>query len=55
MNRNGNSANFFPYVCNDKKIKELFTSTLDRITASVRCVSSTAVVVNAELPRSVAL
>ena len=24
MNRNGNSANFFSYVCNDKKIKELF-------------------------------
>ena len=23
--RNGNSANFFSYVCNGKKIKELFT------------------------------
>ena len=21
MNRNGNSANFFSYVCNDKKVK----------------------------------
>ena len=38
LNRNGNSANFFPYVCNGKKIKELFASTLNRITASVRCV-----------------
>ena len=26
MNRNGNSANFFSYVCNDKKSKELFAS-----------------------------
>ena len=24
MNRNGNSANFFSYVCNGKKIEELF-------------------------------
>ena len=40
MNRNGNSANFFSYVCNGKKIKELFASTLDRIPISVRCVSS---------------
>ena len=39
MNRNGNSANFFSYVCNGKKIKELFASTLNGITASVRCVS----------------
>ena len=31
MNRNGNLANFFSYVCNGKKIKELFASTLDRI------------------------
>ena len=38
MNRNGNSAIFFSYVCNGKKIKELFTSTLDRIPISVRCV-----------------
>ena len=44
MNRNRNSANFFSYVCNDKKIKELFASTLDRIPISVRCVSSMIVV-----------
>ena len=48
MNRNGNSANFFSYVCNGKKIKELFAFTLDRIAISVRCVSSMIVVVNAE-------
>ena len=48
MNRNGNSANFFSYVCNGKKIKELFASTLDRIPASVRCVSSMTVVLNAK-------
>ena len=46
MNRNGNSANFFSYVCNDKKNKELFASTLDRIPISVRCVSSMIVVLN---------
>ena len=40
---------FFSYVCNSKIIKELFASTLNRITASVRCVCSTAVVVNAKL------
>ena len=49
MNRNGNSANFFSYVCNGKKIKELFASTLNEITASVRCVSSIIVVLNAKL------
>ena len=54
MNRNGNSANFFSYVCNCKKIKELFASTLDRIPASVRCVSSMIVILNAKLPRFVA-
>ena len=48
MNRNGNSANFFSYVCNGKKIKELFASTLDRIPISVRCVSSMIVVFNAK-------
>ena len=47
MNRNGNSPNFFSYVCNGKKIKELFASTLDRIPISVRCVSSMIVVSNA--------
>ena len=50
MNRNGNSATFFSDVCNSKKIKELFASTLNGITASVRCVSSIIVVLNAELP-----
>ena len=44
MNRNGNSANFFSYVCNSKKSKELFSSTLDRISISVKCVSSMKVV-----------
>ena len=48
MNRNGNSANFFSYVCNGKKIKELFASTLDRIPLSVRCVSFIIVVLNAK-------
>ena len=48
MNRNGNSANFFSYVCNGKKIKELFASTLNGIPISVRCVSSTIVVLNAK-------
>ena len=48
MNRNGNLANFFSYVCNGKKSKELFASTLDRIPISVKCVSSMIVVLNAE-------
>ena len=48
MNRNGNSANFFSYICNGKKIKELFASTLDRKPISVRCVSSMIVVLNAK-------
>ena len=26
MNRKGNSANFFSYVCNDKNSKKLFAS-----------------------------
>ena len=46
MNRNGNSAIFFSFVCNGKKIKELFASTLDRIPISVRCVFSIIVVLN---------
>ena len=54
MNRNGNSANFFSYVCNGKKIKELFASTLNGVTASVRCVSSIIVVLNAKLTRLIA-
>ena len=48
MNRNGNSANFFSYVCNDKKNNELFASTLDRIPINVRCVSFMIVVLNAK-------
>ena len=48
MNRNGNSANFFLYVCNGKKIKELFASTLNGIPISVRCVSSMIAVINAK-------
>ena len=49
MNRNKNSANFFSYACNGKKIKELFASTLNGKTGSVRCVSSIIVVLNAKL------
>ena len=48
MNRNENSENFFSYVCNSKKIKELFASTLDGIPISVRCVSFVIVVFNAK-------
>ena len=51
MNRNGNSANFFSYVCNGKKSKELFASTLHGIAISVRCVSSIIVVLNAKFSR----
>ena len=47
MNRNGNSANSFSYVCNGKNIIELFAYTLDRKPISVRCVSSMTVVLNA--------
>ena len=54
MNRNGNSANFFLYVCNSKKIKELFASTLDGIPISVRCVSFVIVVFNAKFARLLA-
>ena len=54
MNRNGNSANFFSYVCNGKKIKELFASTLNGIPASVRCVSSMIVVLNANFAQLLA-
>ena len=48
--RNGNSANFFPRVCNGKKLKGLFTPTWNGIAASVRRVSSAPVVINARLP-----
>ena len=51
LNRNGNSAIFFSYVCNGKKIKELFAPTLNVITASVRCVSSIIAILNAKLTR----
>ena len=37
-----------------KKIKELFASTLKEITASIRCVSPTIVVLNAKLTRLIA-
>ena len=36
------------------KSKELFASTLNRITASVKCVSSMIVVINAKLTRLIA-
>ena len=48
INSNGNLANFFSYVCNGKNIKELFASTVNGITASVRCVSSIIVFLNAK-------
>ena len=51
MNRNGNLANFFSYVCNGKKIKELFASTLNEIPAVVRCVSSMIIILNATFAR----
>ena len=51
MQAHGHYQIFFAYVCNGKKIKEFFASTLNRIAASVRCVSSMIVVLNAELPR----
>ena len=54
MNRNGNSANFISYVCNGKKIEELFASTLNGVAASVRCVYSMIVGLNAKLTRLIA-
>ena len=54
MNRNGNSANFFSYVCDGKKIKGLFASTLNGIPISVACVSSIIVVLNAKFARLLA-
>ena len=48
MNRNGNSANFSLVFVMTKKLK-LFASTLNEIPASVRCVSSTIVVLNIKL------
>ena len=40
--------------CNDKKIEELFASTLYGITASVKCVSSMIVVLNTKFARILA-
>ena len=54
MNRNGNSANFFSYICNGKKSKELFASTLNGMPISVKCVSSMIVVLNAKFTRLLA-
>ena len=54
MYRNRNSANFFLYVCNNEKIKELLPSILIEIPASVRCVSSMTVVSNAKFARLLA-
>ena len=44
INRNGNSAIFFSYVCNGIKIKDLFASTFHRKPARDKCVSSMIVV-----------
>ena len=54
MNRNAKAAIFFSYVCNDKKIQELFASNLNGIPASVRCVSSMIVILNAKFARILA-
>ena len=48
LNRNGNSAHFFLYVCNIKIIKESFALTLNGKTVRVRCVFSMSVVMNAK-------
>ena len=50
LERIGNSANFFSYVCNSKKIKEWFASTLNGIAASLRCVFYMIVILNVKLP-----
>ena len=49
LKRNGNSANFSRMFVIAKKIKNLIASTLNKITASARCVSSMIVVPNAKL------
>ena len=54
MNKNGNLANFFSYVCNGKKSKELFASTLNGISISVIRVSSIIVVLNTKFARLLA-
>ena len=47
-------GNFFLVCLEWQKIKELFASTLNEITASVRCVSSIIVVLNAKFARLLA-
>ena len=54
MNRNGNSAISFSYVCKSKKIKDSFASTLNGIPISVICVSSMIVVLNTKFARLLA-
>ena len=49
LNRNGDLTNSFSYVCDGKKIKELFTSTLNGVAAVVRYVSFTPVNLNSKL------
>ena len=51
MNRNGNSANFFSYICNGKKIKELLASTLNGIPAIFKGGSFIIVGLNAKFAR----
>ena len=54
MNRNGNSAILFSYVCNGKKSKELLASFLNGIPISVICVSSMIFIFNAQFDRLLA-
>ena len=55
MNRNGNSATFFSYVCNNKKIKELFAYYLLPIAYYLLVlVSSNIFVLNANFARLLA-
>ena len=49
LNTDGNSATSFSYVCYGKEIKQLLESALNGIASTVRCVSSTIVVLNAKL------
>ena len=49
-----NWAKLFSYVGNGKKIEEWFASTLNRITASFRSVSSMIAVLNAKSPQLIA-
>ena len=54
MNRNGNSAIFSRMFVMAKKIEEVFASTFNGIPASVRCVTSMIVVLNAKFARLLA-